>query len=158
MKRMIMGATLGRAIGAVLMLGSALSAARADTWVFRDNLRPNGHDRSMAAKRADARKCGANRSGRSFSDASAPDMRDCMFARGWVLDHVIPDPPSVQANNPGNADDSPPVDNSSNDDWVQRQRDQDNLQDMINNQQMLNSQQMQNDQMFQQQQQQMNNQ
>ena len=80
-------------------------------------------------------------------------MQPCMLSRGWALDHVIPDPPSVHARHSG--DPSPPVDNSSNDDWVQRQRDQDNLQDMINTQQMINNQQMLNDQMFNQQQQQM---
>ena len=78
-----------------------------------------------------------------------------MLSRGWALDHVIPDPPSVHARHSGGNDPSPPVDNSSNDDWVQRQRDQDNLQDMINTQQKINNQQMLNDQMFNQQQQQM---
>jgi hypothetical protein len=75
-----------------------------------------------------------------------------MFARGWVLDHIIPDPPSAHARNSSH-DDSPPIDsNSSNDDWVARQHDQDNLQQMINTQQMNDDQQMLNDQMFQQQQ------
>jgi hypothetical protein len=148
MKRILLGATL--------ILSGMLTAAHADTWVMRDTLRPNGHERSMAAKRADARKCGAARSGRSFNDATAPNMQQCMLARGWALDHIIPDPPSRHARS---SDDSytPPADNSSNDDWVQRQQDQDNLQQMLNTQQMLNNQQMQNDQMFQQQQQQMIN-
>jgi hypothetical protein len=143
-------------LGAMLVLGGMLTAAHADTWVMRDTLRPNGHERSMAAKRADARKCGAPRSGRSFNDATAPNMQQCMLARGWVLDHVIPDPPSRHARS---SDDSytAPVDNSTNDDWVRRQQDQDNLQRMLNTQQMINNQQMQNDLMFQQQQQQMIN-
>jgi hypothetical protein len=47
-------------IGTMLMLSATLSAAQADTWVFRDTLRPNGHDRSMAVKRADGRRCGAS--------------------------------------------------------------------------------------------------
>jgi hypothetical protein len=143
-------------LGATLILGGMLTAAHADTWVMRDTLRPNGNERSMAAKRADARKCGAARSGRSFSDTAAPDMQQCMRARGWVLDHVIPDPPSRHARS-SDYSYTPPVDNSSNDDWVRRQQDQDNLQQMINTQQMINNQRMQNDQMFQQQQQQMIN-
>jgi hypothetical protein len=136
-------------VGAILILGGMLNAAHADTWVFRDTLRPNGHDRGMAAKRADGRKCGSIRN--SFKDGSP--FEQCMLGRGWALDHIIPDPPSAQARSSGH-DDSPPADNSSNDDWAQRQRDQDNIQQMINNQQMLDSQRMQNDQMFQQQQQQ----
>jgi hypothetical protein len=48
-------------LSTVLILGGMLNAARADTWVFRDTLWPNGHDRSMAAKRADGRKCGLTR-------------------------------------------------------------------------------------------------
>jgi hypothetical protein len=143
-------------LGATLILGGMLTAAHADTWVMRDTLRPSGNERSMAAKRADARKCGAARSGRSFSDTAVPDMQQCMLARGWVLDRVIPDPPSRHARSSGDSY-TPPVDNSSNDDWVRRQQDQDNLQQMISTQQMTNDQQMQNDQMFQQQQQQMIN-
>lgn len=139
---------IARALSTTLLLVGMLRAAHADTWVFRDTLRPNGHDRSMAAKRADGRKCGASRSGRSFTDAAAPNMRECMFVRGWALDHIIPGPPSVHAG--GSSDDapSPEIDTSANDDMVRRQQDQDNLQQMINDQQMLN------DQMFQQQQQQ----
>lgn len=150
MKRMI--------AGAMLILGGMLGAAHADTWVMRDALRPNGHERSMAAKRAAARKCGASRSGRSFNDAAAPNMQQCMSARGWVLDHVIPDPPSRRARH-SNDDYSPPVDTSapSNNDDFARMQSQIDQQNFNNTQQMINSQQMQNDQMFQQQQQQMIN-
>src|SRR4051812_37966918 len=129
-------------LAAMLILGGMLTAAHADTWVMKDTLRPNGHKRSTAARLADARKCGAAHGGRSFYEAAAPNMQQCMLARGWVLDHVIPDPPSRHARSSGYSASSP-VDNSSNDDWVQRQRDQDNLQDMLNTQQMINSQQMQ---------------
>ena len=144
-----------KSLGAILILGGMLTAAHADTWVMKDTLRPNGHERSMAAKRADARKCGAAHGGRSFNDASAPNMKQCMMARGWVLDHVIPDPPSRHARSPDHSW-SPPADNSAIDDQIQRQRDFDR-QNFNNTQQMINSQQMQNDQMFQQQQQQMIN-
>jgi hypothetical protein len=143
-------------LGTMLILGGMLTAAHADTWVMRDTLRRNGHERSMAAKRADARKCGAAQGGRSFNDTAAPNMQQCMRARGWALDHIVPDPVSRHARR-SNDDTAPPVDNSSNDDWVRRQQDQDNLQQMLNTQQMINNQQMQNDQMFQQQQQQMIN-
>jgi hypothetical protein len=139
---------IARALSTTLLLVGMLRAAHADTWVFRDTLRPNGHDRSMAAKRADGRKCGASRSGRSFTDAAAPNMRERMFVRGWALDHIIPGPPSVHAGGSGDDAPSPEIDTSANDDMVRRQQDQDNLQQMINDQQMLN------DQMFQQQQQQ----
>ena len=135
-------------LAATLILGGMLTAAHADTWVFKDTLRPGGHERSMAAKRADGVKCGAARNGRSFTDAKAPNMRQCMSAHGWTLDHVIPDPPTRHArSSKGNY---APADNSANDDGVRRQQDQDNLQQSINTQQMLNNQQMQNDQQQQQ--------
>jgi hypothetical protein len=142
-------------IGTVLILGGMINAASADTWVFRDIQRPHGHDRSMAAKRADGRKCGARNN--AFKDENVSAFQSCMFARGWTLDHIIPDPAPRYAH--GSSDDSPPIDNSSssNDDWVRRQQDQDNLQQMLNTQQMINNQQMLNDQQFQQNQQQMIN-
>jgi uncharacterized low-complexity protein len=146
---------IARALSTTLLLVGMLRAAHADTWVFRDTLRPSGHDRSMAAKHADGGKCGALRSGRSFSHAAAPNMRKCMFVRGWALGHIIPDPTSLHARVSGADAPSPEIDTSANDDMVRRQQDQDNLQQMINNQQMINDQQMLNDQMFQQQQQQM---
>jgi len=137
--------------GAMLILDGMFGAAHADTWVMRDTLRPNGHERSIAAKRADARNCGASRSGRSFDDAAAPNMQQCMFARGWVLDHVIADPPSRRARAPDDDyEPPPPIDNSVADQHRQ-------IQEMNDTQQMINNQQMQNDQMFQQQQQQMIN-
>lgn len=62
-------------LGTMLILGGMLTTAHADTWVFKDTLRPNDHDRSMAAKRADGRKCGASRGGRSFADAIAQNFQ-----------------------------------------------------------------------------------
>lgn len=76
----------------------------------------------MAAKRADARKCGAAHGGRAFNDASAPNLQQCMLARGWVLDRVIPDPPSRHARSSADSW-RPPVDNSAIDVQMQRQRD-----------------------------------
>jgi hypothetical protein len=136
-------------LGAMLILGGMLTAAHADTWVMKDTMRPNGHERSKAAKYADSRKCGAPRDGRSFNDSDAPNMQQCMLAHGWVLDHVIPDPVTRHARR-SNDDNAPSVDNSSNDDWVRRQQDQDNTQQMLNTQQMINDQQMQNNQQQQQ--------
>jgi hypothetical protein len=72
----------------LLILGGMLNAARADTWVFRDTLRPNGQERGMAAKRADGRKCGLTRRN-TFSDGDA--FMQCMQTHGWARDHVIPD-------------------------------------------------------------------
>jgi hypothetical protein len=124
-------------IGAVLILGSMLSAAHADTWVFRDTLRPNGHDRSMAVKYADGRKCGTSHN--MFSDGAS--FEQCMQTRGWTLDHIIPDSPSAGSRFAGPSyDDSAPVASSNDDSWVQRQQDQ-ALQDMVNTQQMVNDQQ-----------------
>ncbi len=134
-------------IGTMLILSATLSAAQADTWVFRDTLRPNGHDRSMAAKRADGRRCGASH---NMFTAGAT-FEQCMLTRGWALDHVIPDPPSAHAHGPS-FESSPSIDNSSNDDWVARQRDQDNIQQMIDQQNQNNIQQMNTDQFNQQQQ------
>ena len=139
-------------ISTMLILGGMLNAAIADTYIFKDTLRPHGHDRGMAVKRADARKCGAS-DGRSFRNVAA--FEQCMLAHGWAFDHIIPDPSPAYAHGSGNV--SAPVDNSSNDDWVRRQQDQDNIQQMLNQQQMFNNQQMLNDQQFQQQQQQMLN-
>ena len=72
-------------LSATLILGGMLSAAHADTWVFRDTLRPNGHDRSMALKRADGRKCGTSH---DMFTAVAP-FEQCMLARGWRFSHTL---------------------------------------------------------------------
>jgi hypothetical protein len=75
-------------LSTVLILGGMLNAACADTWVFRDTLRPNGHERSMAAKRTDGRKCGLSRQN-MFSHGDA--FVRCMQTYGWTLDHMVPD-------------------------------------------------------------------
>src|ERR1019366_10764726 len=104
MKRTIMGT--------MLILGGMLTAAHADAWVFRDTLRPHGHDRSLAAKRADGRKCGTSHN--MFEDGAS--FEQCMLGRGWVFDHVIPDPPSAHARSSGTDDHiPPPIDSSLND-------------------------------------------
>jgi hypothetical protein len=82
-------------------------------------------------------------------------FEQCMLARGWVFDHVIPDPPSAHVRN-SSSDHTPPIEVQSNDDWVRRQLDQDNIQQMINQQNLNNAHQMDTDQ-FNQQQQMINN-
>jgi hypothetical protein len=74
----------------IVIFGGMVGAASADTDVFRDTLRPGGHDRSMAAKFADGRRCGASRQN-TFSDSAA--FRQCMQSRGWVLDTSWPTGP-----------------------------------------------------------------
>jgi hypothetical protein len=152
-----METTMKRAItatmlGTVLILAGMLNAAHADTWIFKDTLRPGGQDRGMAVKRADGRKCGSSHD--TFKDGSP--FVECMRSHGWALDHIVPDPSPVRVRGYVTRNSAPSY-NSSGDDWVARQRDQDNTQQMINNQQMLDNQQMQNDQQAQQQQQQMIN-
>jgi hypothetical protein len=78
------------AIAAILVFAGAAPIARADTWVFKDALRPHGHSRPMSAKLADAHSCGAI--GHSISDDLLPSLRSCMQAHGWVLDHILADP------------------------------------------------------------------
>ncbi len=72
---------------ATLLLG--VEAAGADTQVFKDVLRPNGAARSQDQKIADGRACGLS-ADNTFTDA--PAFQQCMRGRGWVVDHVIPDP------------------------------------------------------------------
>lgn len=79
------------AFATVAMMALSLGAANADTYYFRDVLRPNGHERSMAAKFADGRACGAT-AGHTFSNV--PAFETCMRARGWVFDHYKADPPT----------------------------------------------------------------
>jgi hypothetical protein len=67
-----------------------VQAASADTQVFRDILRPNGVERSQAQKFADGRSCGLS-ANNTFTNARA--FQKCMRARGWVLDHIVPDAP-----------------------------------------------------------------
>ena len=83
------------AAATVMLTVLSLSAAQADSYHFKDVLRPNGHARSLSAKLADGRSCGA--SGSRFSgDVTA--FKQCMRAHGWVVDHYTPDPkPRVRA-------------------------------------------------------------
>jgi hypothetical protein len=73
------------AMVATFSLAGALGAA-AETDVYKDVRMPNGHARSMAAKRADMRACGAVNGMVSDKDFLKADA--CMQAHGWVIDHV----------------------------------------------------------------------
>jgi hypothetical protein len=78
----------------------------------------------------------------------------CMRTYGWVLDHVIPDPPSAYVHTPSYGS-NPPVDNS-NDEAIRRQQEQDNIQQWTNQQNQSDIQRM-NQEQFDQQQQIINN-
>jgi hypothetical protein len=67
-----------------------LSAAEAaDTHYFKDILRPHGRARSVSAKLADGRSCGAL--GISFS-GDVKKFEQCVSGHGWVVDRHVPDP------------------------------------------------------------------
>jgi hypothetical protein len=123
-------------IGTVLILGGMLSSASADTYVFRDTIRPHGHERSAAVRHADGRKCGTRTRDRVITDV--PAFEQCMLSYGWVLDHIVAEPPAYVDNS---NDDAPVIDNSSSDDSWRAQRDFEANQEMLNTQQMLNDQQ-----------------
>jgi hypothetical protein len=123
-------------IGTMLVLSTMLTAAQADTLVFRDTLRPNGHDRSRAARLADGRKCGGARNG-DFPTAITESFTACMQARGWTLDHVIPERPSAYLRAPSYGSSPAPVDDGA-------QRMFDLQQQQINTQQMINEQNQEN--------------
>jgi len=133
---------------AVLSLAGALHAA-AETDVYRDIQKPHGHARGMAAKRAAFAACGYPGS-TPVPDRSFPRFNTCMHAHGWVIDHIIPDPPSAHAHARSYDSNPPVVDNSANDDSVERQRQQ--TQDTVNQQNQNNIQQANQDQFDQQQQ------
>jgi hypothetical protein len=78
---------------AVFAFGGALEAT-AETDIYRDIRMPQGHARGMAAKRADIRACGAVNGAVRDEDFGRADQ--CMRAHGWVVDHVVPDPPPAE--------------------------------------------------------------
>jgi hypothetical protein len=84
------------AVAAVTVAVGLLAShdAAAATNIYRDTMNPNGHARSMTAKRADMRACGAINGGVRHEDF--PRFDACMGAHGWVIDHVVPDPPAKE--------------------------------------------------------------
>jgi hypothetical protein len=81
---------------AILTALSLQAAAADDIAYFKDVLNPGGHARTMAAKVADARACGA--SGRRIT-VLMPAFENCMSGRGWALDHYGPDPAEARPRN-----------------------------------------------------------
>jgi hypothetical protein len=81
---------IAKAVAAAALIVGTTHIASADTWVFKDVSRPQGHERSRAAKKVDADKCGAI--GWRLPDEFKPRMQQCMLAHGWALDHIVPDP------------------------------------------------------------------
>jgi hypothetical protein len=93
----------------VCALGLAgITSASADTHLYRDALRPNGHERTTAQKFADFRACGY-RKGTYVTDSEAARIDACMRSRGWTLDRVVESRPGKRArhaharHNPGAA-------------------------------------------------------
>jgi hypothetical protein len=81
--------TVRRIAGATALLTVlSASAAYADTYHFKDVLKPHGHQRGKPAMLADARPCGAT--GTSFS-GDLRKFEQCMRAHGWVVDRYTPD-------------------------------------------------------------------
>ena len=76
-------------LSVILILCGVANALAADTYVFKDVLRPGGHDRTMAQKQADYRKCGAIGDRILTSQAG---LERCMNQHGWTLSKYIPDP------------------------------------------------------------------
>ena len=68
----------------------SLGAARADTYLFTDTLRPGGVARSEAAFHTDEHRCGADANDH-LSNVAA--FKKCMRARGWVNDEYRPNRP-----------------------------------------------------------------
>jgi hypothetical protein len=88
-KNTLLKSAMTTALLALFSIGGALTTTAAEKDVYKDVLRPNGHERSMAAKRADIRACGA---ANGVGDLDFPKANECMRAHGWVLAHVVPDP------------------------------------------------------------------
>jgi hypothetical protein len=76
-----------RTVIATMLLLGAVVIAHADAWTFKDVSRPHGSERDIAAKRADARRCGSS-DGLSFYTVDASRFKKCMRGRGWALDHI----------------------------------------------------------------------
>jgi uncharacterized Fe-S cluster protein YjdI len=83
--------TLARSLAAAALAALVLGAqaASADTQIFKDVLRPDGVARSQEQKFADGQACGAT-ADNTFTDVAA--FQTCMRGRGWVVDHIVPDP------------------------------------------------------------------
>ena len=76
-------------IAGLCLIGSVASAA-AENATFTDALKPNGHARSAAVRRADGRACGS--AGGHIDVAKFPAFRECMRAKGWELSRLARTP------------------------------------------------------------------
>ncbi len=86
--------TIRRAVAAAAVCAAVLSVGAAqanDTAIFRDALKPNGHERTKSEKFADGQRCGASGPAHTIR-ATMPVFESCMRAKGWVLDHYTQDP------------------------------------------------------------------
>ena len=81
--------------GALILLG-IVGASAADTFKFTDVRGVHGQARGMAAKSADALKCGWTKDDRIVW--SVPAMEKCMLSRGWEMTQYTPDPSGSQQN------------------------------------------------------------
>jgi hypothetical protein len=79
------------AVAATVVTILSLGAAQADTFLFKDRLRPGGVTRSDAAFQADEHRCGADGNDH-FANVAA--FKKCMRARGWMNDVYKPNPPA----------------------------------------------------------------
>ena len=84
----IRGAVAAATFFATLSVGAAQAN---DSAVFRDVLKPNGHERSKSVKLADGNACGTSGATHTIR-TTMPAFEECMRAKGWVLDHYAPDP------------------------------------------------------------------
>jgi hypothetical protein len=87
-KRIVRQSLITAAVLSALTLAGVLSAS-AESNVYKDISKPNGHERSSAIKLADSRACGADRQRDLPPDIAG--FNACMYAHGWMLDHVIED-------------------------------------------------------------------
>jgi hypothetical protein len=81
--------TRSGAAGVVMLAALSPSARQADSYHFKDVLRPHRHARTISAELADAQSCDA--SGDDIS-GNVAKFKQCMRARGWVVDRYTPDP------------------------------------------------------------------
>jgi hypothetical protein len=144
-------------IAAIMLLGTGLTAHALETDVWDDIRKPWRSDAEMqGAVKADAKACE-----REVGVQRGPlttKFKECMLKHDWTFSHIKPQPARRTVvhryNNSGSGTSSF---DSSNDDAVRNQRDQDNTQQMINNQQSFDNQQRMNDEQASQNQQQMIN-
>lgn len=80
----------------LLLLAGTVAVAQADTYTFKDILKPHGKARTVAEKLADGRKCGANKND-YFPARDTAQFTACMQTLGWALANIKHSPPSDEA-------------------------------------------------------------